>query len=31
MDDAYPGNVLLVKKSKLFKAWDKEDPIDAWE
>jgi len=29
---AYPGHGSISKKNrKLFKAWDKEDPVDAWE
>jgi len=32
MDWAYPGHGIISKKNqKLFKAWDKEDPVDAWE
>jgi deoxyribonuclease I len=32
MDWAYPGRGIISKKNqKLFKAWDKEDPVDAWE
>lgn len=32
MDDAYPGHGVISKKNeKLFQAWDKEDPADAWE
>ena len=32
MDDAYPGRGIISKKNqKLFMAWDKEDPVDAWE
>jgi len=32
MNDAYPGKGIISKKNrKLFKAWDKADPIDAWE
>jgi deoxyribonuclease-1 len=32
MDWAYPGRgVISNKNKKLFKAWDKEDPVDAWE
>ena len=32
MDWAYPGHGVISKKNrKLFQAWDKEDPVDAWE
>ena len=32
MDDAYPGRGIISRKNrKKFKAWDKADPIDAWE
>jgi deoxyribonuclease I len=32
MDWAYPGHGIISNKNKkLFKAWDKEDPVDAWE
>ena len=32
MDWAYPGHGNISKKNrKLFKAWDKEDPVNAWE
>jgi deoxyribonuclease-1 len=32
MDWAYPGHGIISKKNrKLFKAWDKEDPVDEWE
>ena len=32
MDWAYPGHGIISKKNrKLFKAWDKGDPVDAWE
>ncbi len=32
MDDAYPGRGIISKKNrKMFKAWDKADPVDAWE
>jgi deoxyribonuclease-1 len=32
MDAAYPGRgVISDKNRKLFEAWDKEDPVDAWE
>ena len=32
MDWAYPGHGIISKKNrKLFKSWDKEDPVDAWE
>jgi deoxyribonuclease-1 len=32
MNDAYPGKGIISKKNrKLFKAWDKADPVDAWE
>ena len=32
MDWAYPGRGVISKKNrKLFQAWDKEDPVDAWE
>ncbi|MCP3923363.1 MAG: endonuclease I [Desulfobacterales bacterium] len=32
MDDAYPGRGIISRKNrKMFKAWDKADPIDAWE
>ena len=31
-DWAYPGHGIISKKNrKLFQAWDKEDPVDAWE
>jgi len=32
MDWAYPGHGIISKNNrKLFKAWDKQDPVDAWE
>ena len=32
MDDAYPGRgIISGKNRKLFEAWDKQDPVDAWE
>ena len=32
MDWAYPGHGIISKKNrKLFEAWDKGDPVDAWE
>jgi deoxyribonuclease-1 len=32
MDWAYPGYDIISEKNKnLFKAWDKQDPIDTWE
>ncbi|MDO9530026.1 MAG: endonuclease [Syntrophales bacterium] len=32
MDWAYPGHGIISKKNrKLFEAWSKEDPVDAWE
>ena len=32
MDWAYPGHGILSKKNrKMFKAWDKADPVDDWE
>ena len=32
MDWAYPGYDILGEKDKrLFKAWDRQDPVDAWE
>ena len=32
MEWAYPGRGIISKKNrKLFKAWDKSDPVDAWE
>lgn len=32
MDDAYPGRGIISKKNKkLFDAWSKIDPVDAWE
>jgi len=32
MDWAYPGHGIISKKNRdLFDAWDKEDPVDAWE
>ncbi len=32
MDDAYPGRGIISKKNKkLFQAWAKQDPVDAWE
>jgi deoxyribonuclease I len=32
MDWAYPGHDVISKKNrKLFKAWDKGDPVDQWE
>jgi deoxyribonuclease-1 len=32
MDAAYPGRGILADKNrKLFAAWAKEDPVDAWE
>ncbi|MBW2186709.1 MAG: endonuclease [Deltaproteobacteria bacterium] len=32
MDAAYPNRGIISKKNrKLFEAWDRQDPIDAWE
>lgn len=32
MDDAYPNRGIISKKNKkLFRAWAKEDPVNAWE
>ena len=32
MDWAYPGyDILSLENTKLFKAWDKRDPVDDWE
>ncbi|MEI7636599.1 MAG: endonuclease [Syntrophus sp. (in: bacteria)] len=32
MDRAYPGHGIISNKNeKLFQAWDKADPVDAWE
>jgi deoxyribonuclease-1 len=32
MDSAYPGRGILSEKNRpLFDAWDREDPVDAWE
>ena len=32
MDNAYPGHGIISKKNlKLFKTWDKQDPVDDWE
>ena len=32
MNDAYPNRGIISKKNgKLFKAWDKKDPVDDWE
>jgi deoxyribonuclease I len=32
MDKAYPGyGIISEKNRKLFEAWSKEDPVDAWE
>ena len=32
MDRAYPGHgIISGKNQKLFEAWDKADPVDAWE
>ena len=32
MDAAYPGRGIISEKNrKLFEAWDREDPVDAWE
>ncbi|WP_029917467.1 endonuclease [Pelobacter seleniigenes] len=32
MNDAYPGRgIISGKNRKLFEAWDKQDPVDAWE
>ena len=32
MEAAYPGRRIISNKNqKLFNAWDKEDPVDAWE
>jgi deoxyribonuclease I len=32
MDAAYSGRGVVSEKSrKLFEAWDREDPVDAWE
>jgi deoxyribonuclease-1 len=29
---SYPGHGIISKKnSKLFEAWDRADPVDAWE
>jgi deoxyribonuclease-1 len=32
MNAAYPERgIVSAKNQKLFEAWDKEDPVDAWE
>ena len=32
MDWAYPGKGIISDKNRpLFDAWDKQDPVDAWE
>jgi deoxyribonuclease-1 len=32
MDWAYPGHGIISRKNKkLFEAWAKQDPVDAWE
>lgn len=32
MDKAYPGHgIVSGRNRKLFEAWDREDPVDAWE
>jgi len=32
MDRAYPGHGIIANKNeKLFRAWDRMDPVDAWE
>jgi deoxyribonuclease-1 len=32
MDAAYPGHGIISEKNrKLFKVWDREDPVDTWE
>jgi deoxyribonuclease-1 len=32
MDAAYPGRGIISKKNcKLYDAWDRQDPVDAWE
>jgi deoxyribonuclease-1 len=32
MDDAYPGRGIISRKNRpLFEAWNKADPVDAWE
>jgi deoxyribonuclease-1 len=32
MDAAYPGRGVISEKNRqLFEAWDREDPVDAWE
>ena len=32
MDSAYPGRGIRSEKNRpLFDAWDREDPVDAWE
>jgi len=32
MEDAYPGHGIISKKNhKLFKTWDKQDPVSNWE
>ena len=32
MESAYPGHGIISNKNKkLFAAWDKKDPVDAWE
>jgi deoxyribonuclease-1 len=32
MDAAYPGRAIISEKNrKLFEAWAREDPVDAWE
>jgi deoxyribonuclease-1 len=32
MDSVYPGRGILSEKNRpLFEAWNREDPVDAWE
>jgi deoxyribonuclease I len=32
MDSVYPGRGIISEKNPpLFEAWDREDPVDAWE
>jgi deoxyribonuclease-1 len=32
MDSAYPGRGIISEKNcPLFEAWNREDPMDAWE
>ncbi len=33
MNDAYPGRNIITSQDeeKMFREWDKEDPVDEWE